>query len=77
MRLLQLMNKPKLLIFIVAYNAEKTISNVLSRIQFEIVEYYNVTILIIDDASKDKTYNVSTKFAKETEFPFEIVILNF
>ena len=75
MRLLQLMNKPKLLIFIVAYNAEKTISNVLSRIQFEIVEYYNVTILIIDDASKDKTYNVSTKFAKETEFPFEIVIL--
>ena len=72
---LQLMNKPKLLIFIVAYNAEKTISNVLSRIQFEILEYYKVTILIIDDASQDKTYSVSSKFAEKSEYPFEIVIL--
>jgi len=45
----------RVLIFIVAYNAEKTISSVLSRIPEEL-RTPNVEVLIIDDSSKDKTF---------------------
>lgn len=45
----------RVLIFIVAYNAEKTISSVLSRIPPELRQP-NVEVLIIDDSSKDKTF---------------------
>ena len=48
--------KPKLLIFIVAYNAEKTIETVLSRIPASLVDDYRVEVLIIDDASPDATF---------------------
>ncbi len=48
--------KPKLLIFIVAYNAEKTIEKVLSRIPAGLVDDYRVEVLIIDDASPDATF---------------------
>ena len=47
--------KPKLLIFIVAYNAEKTIENVLSRIPQSLNDDYIVEVLIIEDAAQDET----------------------
>jgi glycosyltransferase involved in cell wall biosynthesis len=51
---LDLANK-RVLIFIVAYNAEKTISSVLSRIPEEL-RTGDVEVLIIDDSSKDQTF---------------------
>ena len=48
--------KPRVLIFIVAYNAEKTIDRVVSRIPRELAESYEADILIIDDASPDATF---------------------
>lgn len=45
----------RVLIFIVAYNAEKTISSVLSRIPPEL-RVPGVEVLIIDDSSKDDTF---------------------
>lgn len=45
----------KLLIFIVAYNAEKTIKNLIYRIPSQIMRDYDSTLLIIDDCSNDKT----------------------
>lgn len=45
----------RVLIFIVAYNAEKTISSVLSRIPLSL-RTANVEVLIIDDSSKDRTF---------------------
>jgi len=45
----------RLLIFIVAYNAEKTIESVLTRIPAEIFAY-DYEILIIDDQSTDATF---------------------
>lgn len=48
--------KKKLLIFIVAYNAELHIENVLNRIPKEVLSKYDYEILIIDDSSKDKTF---------------------
>jgi len=51
--------KKKLLIFIVAYNAELHIENVLNRIPKEVLTKYNYEILIIDDSSKDKTFEIA------------------
>jgi glycosyltransferase involved in cell wall biosynthesis len=47
--------KPRVLIFIVAYNAEKTIQKVLTRIPASLKQY-DTEVLIIDDASADKTF---------------------
>ena len=48
--------KQRVLIFIVAYNAETTIRQVLSRIPAELGQRYDVEILVIDDDSKDATF---------------------
>lgn len=56
--------KIKLLIFIVAYNAEKKITSVLERIPQELQNQYSVEILIIDDCSADNTFEVATNQLK-------------
>ncbi|GJM05916.1 MAG: hypothetical protein DHS20C09_19120 [marine bacterium B5-7] len=50
-------DKLGLLIFIVAYNAEKTMEDVLDRIPKILAENYYVEILIIDDCSSDNTFD--------------------
>ncbi len=45
----------RILIFVVAYNAEKTIEKVLDRIPAEL-RLPNVEVLVIDDSSKDRTF---------------------
>ena len=47
--------KPKILILIVAYNAERTIKNVLMRIPSDLLDEYETEVLIIDDKSSDDT----------------------
>jgi len=50
------MNHPtRILIFIVAYNAEKTLKSVISRIPVNLREF-DTEILVIDDCSKDQTF---------------------
>ncbi len=46
----------RILIFIVAYNAEKTINSVLHRIP-DCLRAKNVEVLVIDDFSKDETFS--------------------
>jgi len=48
----------KILVFIVAYNAEKTIGGVLHRIPVEL-RTANTEVLVIDDSSKDATFATS------------------
>ncbi len=67
--------KKRLLIFIVAYNAEKTISWVLKRIPTSIKNNFKVEVLIIDDKSSDDTSKVSKEFASKKNFKFSIKIL--
>src|SRR4029453_4610296 len=63
----------RLLIFIVAYNAEKTLDRVLDRIPEEL-RGPNVEVLVIDDFSKDHTFQTGLK--RETQSgPFRIVML--
>ena len=49
------LSKKRILIFIVAYNAEKTIGAVLHRIP-PALRGGNVEVLVIDDSSKDATF---------------------
>ena len=50
----------RVLIFIVAYNAEKTIESVLDRIPEEL-RCANVEVLVIDDSSKDATFQAGLR----------------
>jgi glycosyltransferase involved in cell wall biosynthesis len=63
----------RVLIFIVAYNAEKTIESVLDRIPQEL-RTRNVEVLIIDDSSKDATFQTGLK-REDLTSDFKITIL--
>jgi len=67
--------KPRVLVFIVAYNAEKTISSVVRRIPAELSSLYRVEVLIIDDASQDATFSRSLGVKKEEDTAFPIHVL--
>ena len=50
--------RPKVLIFIVAYNAQATLRDVLRRIPPDLARDADVEVLVIDDASTDRTFEV-------------------
>jgi glycosyltransferase involved in cell wall biosynthesis len=54
-------DSPRLLIFIVAYNADKTLENLLDRIP-ESVWRHDTRVLVIDDASQDETFEVGVRY---------------
>jgi glycosyltransferase involved in cell wall biosynthesis len=66
--------KPRVLIFIVAYNAEKTIQDVLQRIPQELRQF-DTEVLIIDDASQDQTFERGEEFRRAGQLPFEVTVL--
>src|SRR6478736_5764225 len=47
--------QPRLLVFVIAYNAESTLTAVLERIPRSIFLDYDCEVLIVDDASSDRT----------------------
>jgi len=59
------MTKQKVLVFIVAYHAERHIASVLDRIPKELINSDEVHILLIDDASKDRSAEVAANWASE------------
>jgi glycosyltransferase involved in cell wall biosynthesis len=67
-------DRPRVLIFIVAYHAEKTIAEVVRRIPEALLEVYDVEVLIIDDASADATFERSHDLSK-SPLPFRIHLL--
>lgn len=70
-------NEPKkrVLIFIVAYNAEKTIESVLARIPHTLSDTYDVEVLIIDDSSGDKTFERGEAVRRSGDIPFKLHVL--
>lgn len=66
--------KPRVLIFIVAYNAETTIQNVLRRIPLE-MQQYDTEVLIIDDASQDRTFEKGEEFRHGGTLPYKLTVL--
>jgi glycosyltransferase involved in cell wall biosynthesis/2-polyprenyl-3-methyl-5-hydroxy-6-metoxy-1,4-benzoquinol methylase len=65
----------RLLIFIVAYNAERTIARTLTRIPASLLEQYDVEVLVIDDASQDRTFEHGHDVGRLGEFPFRLTVL--
>ena len=62
----------KNLIFIVAYNHENFITSVLDRLPKKVYKK-NYEILIIDDASKDKTFDTAIYWAKNKNIKIKIL----
>src|ERR1700744_3779385 len=69
------MRKQRVLIFVVAYHAEATIVNVVHRIPVGLLEEYDFELLIIDDSSKDATFERSHELSTRSDIPFNIRVL--
>jgi glycosyltransferase involved in cell wall biosynthesis len=68
-------SKLRVLVFIVAYNAEKTIETVVRRIPRQLADLYDIHVLIVDDASRDSTFTVSYGVSKAANLAFPIHVL--
>jgi glycosyltransferase involved in cell wall biosynthesis len=55
--------KPRILIFVVAYEAESTLDKVLERVPNSVFDY-DTEVLVIDDSSKDRTFEVGLRSSK-------------
>src|ERR1035438_8440909 len=67
--------KPRVLVFIVAYNAEKTIHKIVLRIPVELRNTYEVDVPIIDDSSADATFEKGHAVSRDPSIPFPVVVL--
>jgi glycosyltransferase involved in cell wall biosynthesis len=67
--------KPRLLILIVAYNAAKSIAEVLARVPRQLAEEYDVEVLVLDDSSKDRTFEQSRDVQRDGALPFPLHVL--
>jgi glycosyltransferase involved in cell wall biosynthesis len=54
--------KPRLLVFVIAYYAETTLTRVLERIPASVFEENDCEVLVVDDASDDRTYAVGREW---------------
>jgi 2-polyprenyl-3-methyl-5-hydroxy-6-metoxy-1,4-benzoquinol methylase len=59
----------------VAYNAERTIEDVLQRIPDRLAEASDVEILVIDDSSRDRTFERGEDVRRAQRLPFELHVL--
>lgn len=56
--------KHRLCVFVIAYQAEATLVSVLSRIPPSIFEDFECEVLVVDDASGDRTFEVGHEYRK-------------
>ena len=63
------MNKKRVLIFVVSFKAEEYISSVLNRIPENIRNnpFFEAEVLVIDDESRDRTFQQAQDFATHVE----------
>jgi glycosyltransferase involved in cell wall biosynthesis/2-polyprenyl-3-methyl-5-hydroxy-6-metoxy-1,4-benzoquinol methylase len=67
--------KKRVLILIVAYNAERTIQEVIRRIP-RALDLYETEVLIIDDSSADATFGKAHDLERSGEIPFPLTVLH-
>ena len=68
-------SRQRLLVFIVAYNAEKTIQPTLQRIPARLLNDYEVEVLVIDDSSTDRTFDHGEVLRRAETLPFALTVL--
>jgi glycosyltransferase involved in cell wall biosynthesis len=56
--------KPKLLVFVIAYHAERTLEKVLDRIPRAGLDGYRWEVLVVDDASNDRTFAIGREYQR-------------
>lgn len=66
--------KKRILILVVAYNAERTIEKVVARIPQSLLQY-DTEILIIDDCSPDQTFARARAAQKNNALRFQLTVL--
>ena len=54
--------QPRLLIFVIAYQAESTLVQVLERIPRTVFRDWDCEILVVDDASRDRTFDIGREY---------------
>jgi glycosyltransferase involved in cell wall biosynthesis len=54
--------RKKLLIFVIAYYAEATLKKVLERIHKVVFERFDCEVLVVDDASEDRTFAIGREY---------------
>ena len=69
-------DRRRLLIFIVAYHAEATVGDVLSRIPHSLAEEFDAEVLVIDDGSRDRTFEIARTAVRDRRLPFPITVLH-
>jgi glycosyltransferase involved in cell wall biosynthesis/SAM-dependent methyltransferase len=67
--------RPRLLVLIVAYNAETTITQVLARVPPSLSAEYDVEVLVLDDASQDRTFETTHDVQRVGSLPFPLHVL--
>ena len=67
--------KKRVLIFVVAYNAERTIQEVIRRIPASL-GLYDTEVLIIDDSSADRTFDQAHDLERAGEGAFPLTVLH-
>jgi glycosyltransferase involved in cell wall biosynthesis len=56
--------RQRLLVFVIAYYAEKTLKSVLERIPRCVFDEYDCEVLIVDDASRDRTAEIGREYER-------------
>jgi glycosyltransferase involved in cell wall biosynthesis len=57
-------DKPRLLVFVIAYRAEATLKSVLERIPRSVFADYRCEVLVVDDASEDRTFTIGQEYQR-------------
>jgi glycosyltransferase involved in cell wall biosynthesis len=55
-------SRPRLLVFVIAYYAEETLKSVLERIPRSMFDEYDCELLVVDDASTDRTLEIGRAY---------------
>ena len=67
-------SNPRLLVFVIAYHAEKSLVSVLERIPATIFQDYRCEILVVDDASTDNTFRIGKAWkAAHPDIPITVL----
>ena len=66
-------HRPRVLVFVVAYEAESTLQKVLDRIPASVFEAFDAEVLVIDDSSRDHTFEVGVQSAAASRHPITVL----